>query len=256
MPFPLAHPAAVLPLRRFCPRFLSFPALVVGSICPDAGYAFGPLGADELAHGFLGSFVFCLPVGLLVVGLFVRWRAWFVRLVPGPWQAVFRPLCLLRLGSPGVVVFSLLVGAWTHQVLDSFTNQRGEAAVFFESLQVVVGSMAGHQVRVCHLLWYAFSFAGVAWLLLAYERWLVRVSTGAFSWRPSRGNMAEALLLAGLVLPIGAVHHLARGWSGCLLVAGLSVGWGAAVVSSLRRALAAENGPEKRLTAKPLTFTA
>ena len=28
MPFTLAHPAAVLPLKRFCPRYLSFPALI------------------------------------------------------------------------------------------------------------------------------------------------------------------------------------------------------------------------------------
>jgi hypothetical protein len=237
MPFPLAHPAAVLPLRRFCPRFLSFPALAIGSVCPDAGYAFAWLGAHKISHRFLGSFVFCLPVGLLLVGLFVRWRERFVGLVPGPCQAVFRPLCLPRVGSPGVVVFSLLVGAWTHLLLDSFTNRRGEAAVFFEGLQAAVGSVAGHQVRVCHLLWYAFSFAGVAWLLLAYERWLMRVWRGAASWRPSRGEVAKVLLLTGLVFPMGAVHHLARGCCGCLVLAGLSVGWAGAVALSFRRVL-------------------
>jgi len=33
MPFPLAHPAAVLPLKRFCPQRLSFSALVIGALC-------------------------------------------------------------------------------------------------------------------------------------------------------------------------------------------------------------------------------
>ena len=238
MPFPLAHPAAVLPLRRFCPRFLCFPALVVGSLCPDLGHALGWLDLDEVAHRFWGSLVFCLPVGLLLLELLFRWRVRLVRLVPSPWQAVLRPLCLPRLGAPVVVLASLLVGTWTHLLLDSFTNQRGEAAVFFNVLQTSIGSVAGHEVKVCHLLWYGLSFAGVAWLLLAYETWMVRVATGAVAWRPDRRRVAKALFLAGLVLPIGATHHLIGGWLGALWVAGLSVGWGAGVIASLRSVLA------------------
>jgi Domain of unknown function (DUF4184) len=38
MPWTLAHPAAVLPLRPLCPHRLSFGALVVGSVSPDIGY--------------------------------------------------------------------------------------------------------------------------------------------------------------------------------------------------------------------------
>jgi hypothetical protein len=115
--------------------------------------------------------------------------------------------------------------------------------VFFEGLQAVVGSVAGHRVRVCHLLWYAFSFAGVAWLLLAYERWLMRVSTEAASWRPSRGNVAQVLLLAGWVLPIGTVHYAVPGWAGRLAIAGLTGVWAGAVAVSFSRVLAKENDP-------------
>ena len=43
MPFPLAHPAAVLPFRRYCSRWLNFPALVIGSLVPDLGYLFPPI---------------------------------------------------------------------------------------------------------------------------------------------------------------------------------------------------------------------
>ena len=209
MPFTLAHPAAVLPLRRFCPRFLSLPALVVGSVCPDAWYAFAGLGADTLAHRFVGSFVLCLPAGLVLLGLFVGGRAWFVRLVPGSSQAVFGPLCLVPLGSFGVVVCSLLVGTWTHLLWDSFTNQQGQATVFFSGLQAAVGSVAGHQVRVCHVLWYAFSFAGVACVLVAYERWLMRVFDGAIvvAAQPGpRGGAAPAGCL-GAAHRSGASSH-------------------------------------------------
>jgi hypothetical protein len=37
MRWTIAHPAAVLPLRRLCPRFLSCPALIVDSVAPDIG---------------------------------------------------------------------------------------------------------------------------------------------------------------------------------------------------------------------------
>jgi len=33
--FPVAHPAAVLPLRRFAPRHLDFAARVIGALSPD-----------------------------------------------------------------------------------------------------------------------------------------------------------------------------------------------------------------------------
>jgi WD40 repeat protein len=39
MPWTFAHPAAVLPLRKFCADRLSFAGLVVGSVSPDIGSA-------------------------------------------------------------------------------------------------------------------------------------------------------------------------------------------------------------------------
>jgi hypothetical protein len=56
MPFTLAHAAAVLPFRPYCPRVLSFPALVVGSVAPDAGYWSGPLDLKRISHSFAGGF--------------------------------------------------------------------------------------------------------------------------------------------------------------------------------------------------------
>ena len=74
MPFPLAHPAAVLPFRRWCPRFLSLPALVVGSVCPAAAYAIPWWDLATRAHQVIGSMLFCMPLGLLAIWLFYRVR--------------------------------------------------------------------------------------------------------------------------------------------------------------------------------------
>jgi hypothetical protein len=91
MPFPVAHPAAVLPLRRYCPRYLSFPALVVGSLSPDFGYVFGHLQVDRFSHRFwAGSFGFCLPAGLLIVWVFYLVRAPLLAILPGRYTWIRR----------------------------------------------------------------------------------------------------------------------------------------------------------------------
>ena len=90
MPFPLAHPAAVLPLRRCCPRYLSFPALVIGSLCPDSGYLFH---AGNFSHRFLaGSFGFCLPVGLVLVLVFYGVRRPVIGILPASYRRLLLPL--------------------------------------------------------------------------------------------------------------------------------------------------------------------
>jgi len=280
MPFPLAHPAAILPLSRFCPRVLSFPGLVIGSIIPDAGYLFGS-NADRFSHRFIGSFAFCLPVGLAVLA---AWHSEFNAKIQRRRGAKGRTefssrkishrlmtvrngtlavkslaalrLCALALKSLLVVSLSILIGAWTHLVWDSFTNNHGWFVERFATLRSPVLSIAGHEVRVCHLLWYASSFVGVALLCLAYDKW-ARMNGGRsadfqsavspISNRQARslfqapglpealqagspaiqqiGNLRyfRAAVAGGLVLPIGAAHHLTGGVGGKLLVGSLSV---------------------------------
>src|SRR5579864_9551093 len=120
MPFPLAHPAAVLPLRRYCPKCLSFPALVVGSICPDAGYCFGRFNASGFSHQWLGSFGFCLPVGLIMLLFAYGVILPAMERMPERFHKVVALLPVKPLGPPLIVIFSLLVGIWTHLLWDSF----------------------------------------------------------------------------------------------------------------------------------------
>lgn len=209
MPFPLAHPAAVLPLRRYCPQRLSFPALVIGSLTPDASYLLGEKAGAIFGHSLLGSVAFCLPVGLVMVALFYGLRAPVVRMLPAPYPQAFLPLCRRPLGSLWVVVMSLLIGAWTHILWDSFTHNDGWFVQHLPVLQSVVLSVAGRTARVCHLLWYGCSFVGVIWLFLAFEKWKqASLNEGA----GSRGKAVlwDAVLVALLVLPIALVHHLVR----------------------------------------------
>ena len=224
MPFPLAHPAAVLPLRRYCPRWLSFPALVIGSLSPDAGYLFGQAGGPDwgtFSHGLLGSVAFCLPVGIVLLALFYGLRSPVVRLLPAPYQQAFLPFCRRPLGPLWVVVFSLLIGIWTHEVWDSFTHNEGWCVEHLPVLQCAVFSVAGRTARVCHLLWYGCSFAGVLWLFLAFDKWK-QASVNGDARAPSKGGLWYAVLIALLVLPVELAHHLlGSGRLGFYLIAGV-----------------------------------
>lgn len=211
MPFPLAHPAAVLPLRRYCPRWLSFPALVIGSLTPDAGYCLGELGGRDwgvFTHGVLGSVVFCLPLGMVLLALFYALRSPVVRMLPTPYQQALLPLCRRSSGSSWVVVLSLLIGTWTHLLWDSFTHNDGWFVQHLPVLQSVAFSAGGHRARMCHLLWYGCSFAGVIFLFLAFDKWKRACITGG-AGASDKGRLRYAVLAAVLVLPMELVHHLA-----------------------------------------------
>jgi Domain of unknown function (DUF4184) len=62
VPYPFAHPAAVLLLARPMGRFAVPSALVIGSVIPDLWY-FLPFVGREASHSPAGLFWFCLPAG-------------------------------------------------------------------------------------------------------------------------------------------------------------------------------------------------
>ena len=169
MPFPLAHPAAVLPLRRFCPRYLSFPALVVGSLCPDLGYLSGDWRLGNFSHRFLaGGFGFCLPVGLVVLAGLHFTRLLGRRILGARGQPDHQPERLGPVRSAVAIVVSLLLGAWSHLLLDALTHPDYWLLRYLPWLQGTAWSMGGHRFLFCDVLYAACTFGGVAWLAVAY----------------------------------------------------------------------------------------
>lgn len=70
MPFTFAHPAIVLPLAKLRFRFLSVSALVIGSMTPDFEYFIKMKLIGRFSHTLPGVFIFCLPVGFVVMTIF------------------------------------------------------------------------------------------------------------------------------------------------------------------------------------------
>ena len=221
MPFTLAHPAAVLPLRRYCPRYLHFGALVVGSVCPDLGY-FPGFRLDEISHSFIGGFLFDLPVGMLMLAALFLLRRPMVNLLPKGHRAAFLPLCERPLGPPLVVLISLLIGIWSHLVWDVFTHRHGWLYQHLPVLQRPLVMILHRRFTLSNVCWFASSFGGVACLCVAYERWRHEAEPAAppFSRTAAIGR---ALICGLLILPVEVVHYLTGGPIGLMLVGGCSL---------------------------------
>jgi hypothetical protein len=112
MPYPFAHPAAVLPLVPMLGRLAVPSALVIGSVVPDAWYLFPGLQRAD-SHGAAGLVFFCLPVGFVAYLLFhLLVRDAVVALLP---RRIAAKLAFpLPDASWTAICLSLIVGAMTH----------------------------------------------------------------------------------------------------------------------------------------------
>ncbi len=121
MPFTIAHPAVVLPLRRLG---LPLSAMVAGAMVPDLPQLVGFAGSRSLTHSLLGAVTIDLALGMVALLLwYVVLRRPLVDLAPDPWRArlpdrVPMPPRTWLLALPAVAV-----GAATHVVWDAFTHE-------------------------------------------------------------------------------------------------------------------------------------
>jgi len=180
---------------------LDFLALVVGSLVPDLASSINDL--EYFSHSLLGSFVFCLPIGLLTVWIFRQIRDPLLATLPNPHRDValsfrpWRPIPLVQ------VLFSLLLGIWLHIFWDLFTHdhswlvRRGLLSSF---------SVAG--IPLNKFLWLLSSLIGTAIILVEYFLLVRRRATGINIFPPSE-RRAYFLWLGILLVPIAGAVPLA-----------------------------------------------
>lgn len=172
MPFTLAHPAAVWPLKNV--RYLAVIPLVIGSLTPDL-VNYLP-NAHELinSHSVRGTVILDLPLGyglqlmlialrsLLVIPLWQPHRS-FISHAFAQFVAIKRWWLLC--------IPSLLIGSWTHILWDSFTHENRFMVRRLPVLQQVVSLDTDHQLHLYRVLQYGCSVLGVVvvvwWYLYA-----------------------------------------------------------------------------------------
>lgn len=174
MPWTFAHPAAVLPLRRWCPRQLSFLGLVVGSCTPDLGYHLHRFDIATLAHTLAGVFIVCLPSGVLLAVLLQRFGRLLIQPLPRRHRDALAPLTSGGWPPRGrawlALVVSVCLGALTHVVWDGFTHHSGWVVQHWALLREPLPGTDGP--AAFHLLQHASSLVGALALALAYRRFL------------------------------------------------------------------------------------
>src|SRR5262245_62076853 len=175
MPWPLSHPAAVLPFRPYAKRPLRFAALVIGSMTPDVGYSLNRFDLSGFAHTMVGSFVACLPTGLILLILFGLFRRPITYVLPSPHRQALMPLCTpfpRGLTDWAVLLFALWFGACTHIFWDAFTHDGGWFVDHWPALQQSLGDWWYTNVHVYLVLQEISTVVGFAIIVVAYCLWL------------------------------------------------------------------------------------
>ena len=211
MPWTFAHPAVVIPLRRFCPAQFNLAGLVIGALTPDFGFYVGLFSLATHAHTLLGSFLVCLPTGLVLLACFYLVRRPIWHLLPQPHRALLEPLASgpvpVRPGALVRAALSIVIGAWSHIVWDSFTHRFGWVVVEYPVLQepvIALGSAA--HLPLYSVLQHLSTLIGVMVLIAAYF-WLRRNGSKAVFLFSSEDRWRYASL-AGLLLVSAAVAVL------------------------------------------------
>lgn len=171
MPFTLAHPAAVLPFRRFCPERLNFAALVIGSISPDFFYFLNFWSLGAYGHTLLGSVLISLPVCLISYLVLRFYSAPIAELLFEPFDKALINGFAAK-SSFLVLVVSFLLGIWTHIIWDSFTHSHGFFVDRIPFLESSIGYFNGHGIKTYSIFQYLGSAFGLLVLALWYHKGL------------------------------------------------------------------------------------
>lgn len=163
MPFTLAHPAAILPLHRWCGSRLPLSALVIGSMTPDFVY-FTPHDPNLATHSIGGLFSFCWPVGLVAWLFFTHiLERPTIALLPSKWRAGLHPSAeLVGISLLSRVSIAVLIGAATHIVWDAFTHATSPLVAAIPQLRATVLQIPQSPIRLYKALQHVSTIVGLA----------------------------------------------------------------------------------------------
>jgi len=251
VPFTLAHPAAVLPLRRL-PRLRAAP-LILGAMVPDLPYFLPGKFQRPIpeTHDFLGSITVCPALGYLaLVALVVLRRPLTALLAPrARWLCLHALEPFVRLSGEWLwAAPAILLGVWSHLIWDSFTHTGGflTRRVSALSAPMVIGP---YTEPVAHVLQYLSSVLGLVIMIVWYVRLPAqRYPADPHAARPPVGPVL--LLIAAAALLIGGVQasefyaHTHLFYISMNILLTRSVAWFAALYLVAGLVVSAEHPPD------------
>jgi hypothetical protein len=202
MPFTLAHPAIVLPFNRLQQGWVSLTGLVVGSLSPDFEYLLRMRPVNIHSHTIGGVFWYDLPLALITCFMFhnIIKRPLFENLPYMMQKRVNRYLSFnwnrFFVHNWNLVIISIIVGAFSHLFLDSFTKEGGFFATRIPGLQDFV-QIPKRLMTVSSILSFILSAVGV--LIIAWSIYQIPPSKRV---RLHRGNYLYWIVLFLLTIGI------------------------------------------------------
>lgn len=165
MPFTFSHPAIVLPLTFLPRQWYSLSGLVIGSLTPDFEYFLRMRIQSNYSHTVSGLFWFDLPLGILLAFIFhniVRdslfdnlptiLNSRLLKFKQFQWNTYFRK-------NWHIVTISVLIGAASHLLWDSFTHDHG---YFVQTISALTNTMDffGRQIPLFKILQHSSTLLG------------------------------------------------------------------------------------------------
>ena len=175
MPFTFAHPAIIFPLRKYAGKYVSFTALIIGSMLPDFEYFIRMHLSSEHSHTLAGVFYFDLPLGILLAFIFHNViRNCLIDNLPRILQGCMTEIKAFDwnkyfLNNKVVVISSFLIGIGSHILWDSFTHESG---FFVEKISVFsyVINYKSLQIPVYKILQHGSTLIGLSYIILYIMR--------------------------------------------------------------------------------------
>lgn len=213
MPFTFTHPLAVVPFRK---SNLIFSALVIGSMSPDFLYFIRLISKGNYGHTFEGLFLFSLPAGFAVFYIFQKWlKIPLIHLFPDSQQAKLARFATVFAIEDRLhflrILLSLLIGAITHIIWDSFTHHHGWAVKNLPFLQTVLVHSSIGDFTLFKFLQYSGHLLGMPALLFLHWRWLRSAPLSPSGWTP-RFPAGRRLAIVVSIFAVSVLLGMLRGY--------------------------------------------
>ncbi len=221
MPWTFAHPAAIVPLRRFFLDDRLIVGLAMGSLVPDLAYYVlgqeaGRLGT--LAHSLNGWWLLDAPVGACLSWLFIMGRTRLAAPLPQPYRRALLALRPGRWADARLWAWLMLasgMGAATHLLWDAFTHASGFFVQHWPLLRRELGLLDGRPWLLFNALQHLSTLFGLGVLWRLHARW--RRLQGAPAAVAPDGRSACLLGAVLLSAVFGALLTMPQGpWQGAL----------------------------------------
>ncbi|MHA0857180.1 DUF4184 family protein [Paenibacillus sp. CMAA1364] len=163
MPFTLAHPMFAAPLKVMKPKYISLTGIILGSMAPDFEYFIALEPYQTIGHSLEGLFYQAIPLSIVLAFVFhYLIKVPLAHNLPSIFQldakayGIIQEWKLDKLRSWVVFIISVIVGFYSHILVDAFTHQSGKMVSKYIFLQ---GHMVG--IPIYKLLQYTLSIVGL-----------------------------------------------------------------------------------------------